>query len=211
LPEPLRITEWNEELEKYWQTVLMSSPDGEAVMTFSQEFLDSLDGFDHHQRQQRSDLDCIVADKPLRCKIELKCPYGERDPNGNLWSKFKYYYYGQCQYHLLTDPKAAFCLSGCWTPATTRLWMIPRNRDYWSLALPFVVYFHRCGQLQIAPSTAFYEKRAGDIATLKAMCDNGVEDQAIHLGDYASVYSMYREKQLEELWTKRFPSTVAAH
>ncbi len=211
LPEPLKVSEWNDELEREWQQVLMSSPDGDVVLTMSREFLESLELHRyraHANAADEGDNDCIVADRPLRCKVEIKCPYGERDPNGSLWSKFKYYYYSQCQYHLLTDPASAFCLAGCWTPAVTRLWIILRNRAYWRLALPFVVYFHRCGQLGVAPSEDFYNKRERDTQTLKAMCDEGVTE-AIHLADYASVFSAQRDQELEPLFAHRFPPPVS--
>ena len=207
---------WDEEREAEWQDAFRSSPDGNIRMVLEEERAedehdDEEEGEIRDASGPRSPLPAgmdrtIRARQSLRAKLEIKCPYGERQPI--QWDAPKYYYYGQVQLHLLTDPSCAFCLFGCWTPESTRVWKIKRDPIYWQLALPLLVHFHQCGIEGQAPTEEWYKTEEANCRKLLDHCKKVVYD-AEFIGEFPSVYSLHRGDELPALFAQRFGQELA--
>lgn len=64
-----------------------------------------------------------------RVSVEIKCPYGNRDPR--CYTGVKDYYVAQMQLHMQVE-RSTMCYFVCWTPRETRVWMVMRSDEFWT-------------------------------------------------------------------------------
>ena len=150
---------WNEKWKKVWLNFLSTSPDIKGFYTKT----------------------------GLRVVWELKAPYGHRLPA--CYKYVPYYYYGQCQLHMLAE-NVDGCYFASWSPEETRVWYVEFSLEYWMEVLPLLMDFHWHG-LRGVPPTKLYD--AGRTERVKRICSK----KSLYLGSIPSVYCVHREDELE--------------
>jgi hypothetical protein len=138
--------------------------------------------------------------------IENKAAYGLRAPKA--YEAAKWYYYPQMQLHLQTDTDLEYCLLNSWSPSITRIWRVNKDMEFWNLAMPFVVSWHRMG-LNKTPPTEQTVLEPHRVQRLIRHCQAKCR-AAVLVGEFPSVYSRHRADQLEEMEKTRWRPTTAA-
>ena len=123
---------WSEEEEKIWKNFIRDSPNLQGV------FLNQQDEYDFLKRWV----------------LEIKCKYGLREPC--VYNHIPNYYIPQVQAHALAiQCEGTYFLS--WSPECTTIWYVPKDKEFWSLALENLMWFHLQGiTLPIVPPKTLY-------------------------------------------------------
>jgi hypothetical protein len=173
--------EWNEERDApIWVHCFADSPDGKC------QFLETGQFF----------------------SVEDKTPLGNRDPLP--YSCVKYYYYPQCQLHMLTLPieqqANAFCLFCSWSPTLTKVWKVKYDPLFWQLAMPTFLQFRKSGLEKKCPEKLFDEKESAFISMYIKKYSQ-VNSELV--GEFPSVFSTEWEEQVREQRAALFDNATA--
>lgn len=76
-----------------------------------------------------------VDSRARRVSVEIKCPYGDREPR--CYRGVKDYYVAQMQLHMRVED-SEMCYFVCWTPERTRIWIVMRSREFWERLSAYV-------------------------------------------------------------------------
>jgi hypothetical protein len=142
--------------------------------------------------------------------IEIKAPYGARDPEA--YKKCKWYYYPQMQLHMAADlraqfrlekqPELKYCLLISWGQDRVNVFRVERDPKFWAKTLGKFVDFHWSGVQQRDPQTVIPTKQW--VSSLSNyMKRKATEGKS---WSFAPVYSKHRAEELEDQeFAKYFP------